>query len=115
MSMIAPLPEVAGFLDKVQGLRIGGDRVDAEAEPAGTSGAVRRTAVLVMDTSNSMRGEKIEAARSAALAAWAASLAAFAADFAAISADFAAISADFAAIAAAFAAFSAVADVTAEL
>ena len=35
---------------------------------AGTSGAVRRTAVLVMDTSNSMRGEKIEAARSAALA-----------------------------------------------
>ena len=31
MSMIAPLPEVAGFLDKVQGLRIGGDRVDSAA------------------------------------------------------------------------------------
>ena len=60
-------PDASPDLGSVQ-VRIGGDRVDAEAEPAGTSGAVRRTAVLVMDTSNSMRGEKIEAARSAALA-----------------------------------------------
>ena len=60
-------PDASPDLGSIE-VRIGGDRVDAEAEPAGTSGAVRRTAVLVMDTSNSMRGEKIEAARSAALA-----------------------------------------------
>lgn len=60
-------PDASPDLGSLQ-VRIGGDRVEAEAEPAGTSGAVRRTAVLVMDTSNSMAGEKIEAARSAALA-----------------------------------------------
>ncbi|WP_298760318.1 vWA domain-containing protein, partial [uncultured Nocardioides sp.] len=60
-------PDASPDLGSIE-VRIGGDRVDAEAEPAGTSGAVRRTAVLVMDTSNSMAGEKIEAARSAALA-----------------------------------------------
>ncbi|MDN4172973.1 type II secretion system F family protein [Nocardioides sp. SOB77] len=40
----------------------------ATAAPAGTSAAVRRTAVLAIDTSNSMRGDRFGSAKAAALA-----------------------------------------------
>lgn len=46
---------------------VDGTAVEATAQPAGSSGAVRRTAVLVVDTSNSMAGERFAAARQAAL------------------------------------------------
>ena len=45
---------------------IDGTTAPATAVPADTTTSVRRTAVLVMDTSNSMRGERIEAAQAAA-------------------------------------------------
>lgn len=46
---------------------IGGDAVEATAEPASGSRAVQRTAVLVVDVSESMAGERFAAARQAAL------------------------------------------------
>ncbi len=46
---------------------IDGTVAPATASPADSTTSVRRTAVLVMDTSNSMRGDRIEAARAAAL------------------------------------------------
>lgn len=49
-------------------VQVDGAEASATAEPAGSGRAVRRTAVLVMDTSNSMEGERIEAAKAAALA-----------------------------------------------
>lgn len=68
LQVIVSLPPASSpDLDSVS-VSVGGETVEASAEPAGTSGAVRRTAVLVMDTSNSMAGERFAAAQSAALA-----------------------------------------------
>ncbi len=47
-------------------VRIGGASVPAQAAPAGSSGTVRRSAVLAIDTSNSMSGARFEAAQRAA-------------------------------------------------
>ena len=66
--IIVSLPPTADpDLDGVT-VSIGGSTAAATAEPAGTSGAVARTAILVMDASDSMAGEKLAAAKSAALA-----------------------------------------------
>ncbi len=46
---------------------VDGHPADATAEPAAGSTAVRRTAILAIDTSNSMRGARFTAARAAAL------------------------------------------------
>ncbi len=46
---------------------VGGTTTDAVAEPAEDSDAVRRTAILAIDTSDSMHGERFDAARAAAL------------------------------------------------
>ena len=46
---------------------VGGEETDAEAVPADSTSVVRRTAVLAIDTSNSMRGDRFRAAKSAAL------------------------------------------------
>ena len=46
---------------------VGGEKTDAEAVPADSTSVVRRTAVLAIDTSNSMRGDRFRAAKSAAL------------------------------------------------
>ena len=68
VQLVVSLPPSADpDLDSVR-VSVGGADVVATAEPAGTSGAVQRTAVLVMDTSNSMEGERFAAAQSAALA-----------------------------------------------
>ena len=53
-------------LDGVE-VTIGGEPVDASAGLASDSDLVRRTAVLALDTSLSMRGERIAAAQAAAL------------------------------------------------
>ena len=45
---------------------VDGTAADSTAAPADSTTTVRRTAVLVMDTSNSMRGERIAAAQAAA-------------------------------------------------
>ena len=45
---------------------VDGVETEAEAAPADSETSVRRTAVLVMDTSNSMAGERFEAAQAAA-------------------------------------------------
>lgn len=47
---------------------VDGNVADAEAVPADTSTLVQRTAVLAIDTSNSMRGARFDAAKDAALA-----------------------------------------------
>jgi tight adherence protein B len=66
--IIVSLPPTADpDLDSVA-VTIGGSTATATAEPAGTSGAVQRTAILVMDASDSMAGDKLAAAKSAALA-----------------------------------------------
>jgi len=68
VQLVVSLPPSADAdLESVR-VSVGGAEVAASAEPAGTSGAVQRTAVLVMDTSNSMEGERFAAAQSAALA-----------------------------------------------
>ena len=68
VQLVVSLPPSADpDLDSVR-VSVGGTDVEASAEPAGTSGAVQRTAVLVMDTSSSMEGERFTAAQSAALA-----------------------------------------------
>lgn len=45
---------------------VDGHAVDATAAPVGDTSGVRRTAILAIDTSNSMRGAKFEAAKAAA-------------------------------------------------
>ena len=52
-------------LDGVQ-VTVGGASAPAEAVEADTQSLVRRTAVLAIDTSNSMRGARFEAAKQAA-------------------------------------------------
>ena len=47
-------------------VEIEGQRATATAAPADTTTSVRRTAVLVMDTSDSMRGTRLESAKAAA-------------------------------------------------
>jgi tight adherence protein B len=47
---------------------VGGTDVDATAVPAASSDEVRRTTVLAIDTSNSMKGNRIKEAKKAALA-----------------------------------------------
>jgi len=54
-------------LDSVSA-QVDGTDADAEAESAGVAGRVRRTAVLAIDTSESMLGERATAAKEAALA-----------------------------------------------
>ncbi|MFL6061428.1 MAG: type II secretion system F family protein [Marmoricola sp.] len=49
------------------GLTVGGTPVDATAELAASSDVVRRTTVLAIDTSNSMKGQRIAEAKKAAL------------------------------------------------
>ncbi|QZY28013.1 type II secretion system F family protein [Nocardioides coralli] len=58
-------PNAAIDFDSVA-VTIDGTSAPAEAAPADSTTSVRRTAVLVMDTSNSMRGDRIEAAQAAA-------------------------------------------------
>lgn len=58
--------EDAVDLDSVQ-VSIGGTEVEATAELAASSDKVRRTTVLAIDTSNSMKGKRISEARKAAL------------------------------------------------
>ncbi len=48
-------------------VRVAGTKVPATAAPASTSNDVRRTSILAIDTSDSMRGERIAAAKRAAL------------------------------------------------
>jgi tight adherence protein B len=68
VQVVVSLPPSADpDLDSVR-VSVGGTDVEATAEPAGTSGAVQRTAVLVIDTSKSMAGERFAAAQSAARA-----------------------------------------------
>jgi tight adherence protein B len=49
-------------------VQVDGAEADAQAESAGQAGRVRRTAVLAIDTSESMLGERAAAAKDAALA-----------------------------------------------
>lgn len=58
-------PEATVDLDSVA-VTVDGSEAEATAVPADSTTSVRRTAVLVMDTSNSMRGQRIESARAAA-------------------------------------------------
>lgn len=68
VQVVVSLPPSADpDLDSVR-VSVGGAAVEATAEPAGTSGAVRRTAVLVVDVSKSMAGKRFAAAQSAARA-----------------------------------------------
>lgn len=60
-------PDAQPALDEVT-VTIGGTPVAATAEPAAAAGLVRRTAVLAIDTSLSMAGERIASAEAAALA-----------------------------------------------
>jgi len=59
-------PDATVDVDDVE-VTVGGAETDATAAPADSTTSVRRTAVLVMDTSNSMAGERFEAAQAAAL------------------------------------------------
>jgi tight adherence protein B len=64
--LVSVPPDAAVDTDNVA-VTIDGTTAPATASPAETTTSVRRTAVLVMDTSNSMQGDRIEAAQSAAL------------------------------------------------
>ncbi len=58
-------PDATVDIDDVA-VTVAGVDTDAEAAPADSETSVRRTAVLVMDTSNSMAGDRFEAAQAAA-------------------------------------------------
>ncbi len=64
--LVSVPPDATVDTDSVT-VEIDGTVAPAEAVPADSTTSVRRTAVLVIDTSNSMSGERIEAARAAAL------------------------------------------------
>ena len=59
-------PDATVDVDDVA-VTVGGTESEATAAPADSSTSVRRTAVLVIDTSNSMAGERFAAAQTAAL------------------------------------------------
>ena len=65
--LVSVPPDADIDLDGV-GVTINGTAADAEAVNADTSTLVKRTAVLVIDTSNSMKGSRFDAAKSAVLA-----------------------------------------------
>jgi tight adherence protein B len=64
--LVSVPPNAAVDVDNVA-VAIDGSTAPATAAPADDTTTVRRTAVLVMDTSNSMRGDRIAAAKAAAL------------------------------------------------
>ncbi|GAB3768087.1 tight adherence protein B [Nocardioides ginsengisegetis] len=66
VSILVSVPASATVDLSGVGLAIEGTAVPARASLAATSTTVRRTAVLAIDTSNSMRGLRFEAAKSAA-------------------------------------------------
>lgn len=66
VSLLVSMPADADVDPASVAVQVGGASVGAQAEPAGSSGTVRRSAVLVIDTSNSMSGERFEAAQQAA-------------------------------------------------
>ena len=63
--LVSVPPDAAVDVDNVA-VTIDGTTAPATAAPADDTTTVRRTAVLVMDTSNSMRGDRIAAAKAAA-------------------------------------------------
>ncbi|MFA6300113.1 MAG: type II secretion system F family protein [Nocardioides sp.] len=65
--LVSVPPDVEVDLEDVS-VTIDGQDATAVAVPAATTSQVRRTAVLAIDTSNSMRGPRFEAAKTAALA-----------------------------------------------
>jgi tight adherence protein B len=68
VKLLVSVPGTAAVdLGSVQ-VTIGGTQVDATAEDASRSNDVRRTTVLAIDTSNSMKGKRIAEAKRAALA-----------------------------------------------
>jgi len=67
VQLLVSVPEGSDVdLDSVS-VTVDGAEADAEAVPAESTTAVERTTILVIDTSNSMRGERFEAAKDAAL------------------------------------------------
>ncbi|GAA1475925.1 hypothetical protein GCM10009623_03710 [Nocardioides aestuarii] len=64
--LVSVPPEAEVDTDSVS-VSIDGTAAPATASPADSTTSVRRTAVLVMDTSDSMRGDRIESAQAAAL------------------------------------------------
>ncbi|WP_081795476.1 type II secretion system F family protein [Nocardioides sp. URHA0020] len=64
--LVAVPPKVTVDLDAVT-VQVDGKDATADAEPAGDTGRVRRTVVLAIDSSSSMKGERAAAARDAAL------------------------------------------------
>ncbi|MBF4160563.1 type II secretion system F family protein [Nocardioides acrostichi] len=68
VSILVSVPADATADLKSVGVTIGGSPVDATAVPAKTSQAVKRSAVLVIDTSDSMSGATFDAAKQAAQA-----------------------------------------------
>lgn len=66
VSLLVSVPADADVDPGSVAVRIGGASVPAEAAPAGSSGTVQRSAVLAIDTSNSMSGDRFEAAQQAA-------------------------------------------------
>ncbi|QBR94200.1 type II secretion system F family protein [Nocardioides euryhalodurans] len=64
--LVSVPPDATVDVDSVT-VSIDGTAADASAAPADSTTEVRRTAVLVVDTSNSMRGDRFAAAQAAAL------------------------------------------------
>lgn len=64
--LVSVPPDAAVDVESVA-VTIDGTTAPATASPADSTTEVRRTAVLVIDTSNSMQGDRIEAAQAAAL------------------------------------------------
>lgn len=67
LQVLVSVPPDAAVDTESVAVTIDGTTAPATASPAESTTSVRRTAVLVMDTSNSMQGDRIEAAQSAAL------------------------------------------------
>ena len=67
LQLLVSVPADATVDTESVAVSIDGTAAPATATPAASTTTVRRTAVLVMDTSNSMRGDRIEAAEAAAL------------------------------------------------
>jgi tight adherence protein B len=67
LQILVSVPADAAVDTESVAVSIDGTAAPATATPAASTTTVRRTAVLVMDTSNSMQGDRIEAAEAAAL------------------------------------------------